>query len=59
MALESKVHELNAVISEQADKIDELQALVVDMYRWFESDYPKRVVDGFTSRMRELGIEVK
>lgn len=62
VALEHKVHELNSVISGQADRIAELESLAVDMYyrvKAAEEVAEMDIMDArFVERMRELGIEV-
>ncbi len=64
VALEQKVNQLNAIVSQQADRISEQESLVRDMWTAYstkadESFHPAWEVDvALLDRMRELGIEI-
>lgn len=62
VALEQKVNQLNAIVSQQADRINELESLTADLYyraKVAESVAEMDIMDArFVERMRGLGIEV-
>lgn len=62
VALEQKVNQLNAIVSQQADRIAELERLTADLYyraKVAEEVAEMDIMDArFVERMRELGIEV-
>lgn len=62
VALEQKVNQLNAIVSQQADRINELERLTADLYyraKVAEEVAEMDIMDArFVERMRELGVEV-